>query len=370
MFKRLIPIIIVYLLVLGSYNKSSDDGIATAIAQWKQQYGSGWWLWGVAVIDFDKDGDGDILVQQHNGGSKILRNDNGYFRLANVGNDLGGTFRPHVFDFNNDGFPDIAYRDQGNNTFFLNNGGTFQPFNFAYGTGYYPIQHVRDFDSNGFLDFGHDWGRWYGNGTTFVFQEYVNPDWYRLPDYIQQFILDRWNEPHNRFLQVKFLYGDLNNDWELDVIVSGWGAYGGDSFGFYFLSYDDELFDVSDTIGIPNYGCPIAVKNQTVFASSAGLYIPFNGKINGDLSDFLEFEASDWGHEAFFTDEYIVISNIRGQKTDVYNYGFTKLFSFVSFDGESCNIGYVNRDNILDVIVGNEETISIIYGKKGKAEIE
>ena len=120
---------------------------------------------GVAVADYDNDGDFDIYMSNSNGANRLYRNDTnaagklGYFRevasaagVRDESRSLGCTFA----DFNNDGWQDLYVGNFGPNRMYRNNGdGTFSEVSSssatdhngrAYGTG------VTDYDDDGGLD--------------------------------------------------------------------------------------------------------------------------------------------------------------------------------------------------------------------------
>jgi hypothetical protein len=114
---------------------------------------------GLAVADYDGDGDLDVYMSNANGGNRLYRNDRGRFAevadssgVRDGGRSLGCMFA----DFDNDGWPDLYVGNFGRNRIYRNNGdgsftdetngsGADDP-NRAYGTS------TLDYDADGRLD--------------------------------------------------------------------------------------------------------------------------------------------------------------------------------------------------------------------------
>jgi hypothetical protein len=87
---------------------------------------------GIVLVDYDNDGDIDLIVDDHGFGVDILSN-NGAGQFSAVDNTItglptGGTTGDYAAagDFNSDGFVDICVRRQSSGDLFINNGnGTF-----------------------------------------------------------------------------------------------------------------------------------------------------------------------------------------------------------------------------------------------------
>ena len=87
---------------------------------------------GIVLVDYDNDGDMDMIVDNNSFGIDILSNNGaGQFNLINnnfTGLPTGGTTGDYAAagDFNGDGYVDICFRRQSSGDVFINNGnGTF-----------------------------------------------------------------------------------------------------------------------------------------------------------------------------------------------------------------------------------------------------
>jgi VCBS repeat protein len=350
-------------LALASPN---DNGITAALAQWRSEYGAGWWPWGVAIIDYDGDGDGDLCITQHNGGSRILRNDSGTFSWAA---ELPcGTFRPKVWDFDGDGWLDIGYREDVVNTFFANKGGAFTPLNFGYGTGNSRIRYTEP--GRGF---GDDFAWWEWTGDGFRLGNWYNPDWDALPASVQDFVWQEWQRPGNRFLSVWFDYGDLDGDGRDEVFVNGFADYGRSRFTRVLTRLaDGSLRDDTEARGFPlTDAVPVYVGDLNgdgradVVACGKGLYLSSKSGPHmltpGAVTDFVGRD-SVWPLEVLRTPEWLIVNDPRGRGTAIYGADLELLEEIGSWDGEPVAVGDIDGDGALDLAVGTGDTVLIYYG--------
>ncbi len=135
---------------------------------------------GMVLIDFDNDGDLDIIVDNQNFGVDILSNNgSGSFTavVATTGLPTAGTNGDFAgaADFNNDGYVDLCVRRGGDSDIYLNNGNstfTANGFNETASNGNKGGVCWADFDSDGDLDlFWTDGGTnqiWRNDSGTFV----------------------------------------------------------------------------------------------------------------------------------------------------------------------------------------------------------
>lgn len=358
---RLLPPLLSHLalalVMLAAPAPRPDDEIAGLLAEWKAEYGSGWWPWGLSALDYDGDGQMDLLITQHNGGSRVLRNDGGHFAWADVGSALGGTFRPVVWDFDGDGRPDLLFRDSGANTAFVNTGGKFAPLGFAYSTGNLPVK------EHGAWGFSHDFGKWLWTGSTFEAVEYTHPAFSKLPPAVAQFLADEWQKPANKYLQVWILEYDLNGDGLLDTIVCGFGYYGGSIFGRYLLAGPDgSLGDASALLGLPLDGTPVYAGPEGIVVTGRGLYVPSGRRWKLQPDDVTNFtkEIGVWPHAVYPVPGGLVVSNQRGGQTEIYAQTgpgqYAVVESLASWDGECIAVCPEF------VAVGSEDTVQIFWG--------
>ncbi|MEE9205602.1 MAG: FG-GAP-like repeat-containing protein, partial [Acidimicrobiia bacterium] len=128
---------------------------------------------GMGIIDFDGDGDLDLILDNHNFGIDILENDGaGGFSHATPNGDPGGIGLPEVAtsgdyaavaDFDRDGDVDIVARKEGLADIWVNGGGTFSANAFdqsAINTNKGGVSFC-DFDNDGDFDLF-----WTDNGTN------------------------------------------------------------------------------------------------------------------------------------------------------------------------------------------------------------
>lgn len=117
---------------------------------------------GVAVFDYDNDGDLDVFLVQSVGESKLFRNDlvpSGTLHFTDVTGSSGITFRGYGMgvatgDYNNDGFVDLLVTGYNSRALFRNNGnGKFTGVDFPQRAGIWSTSaSFFDYDRDGRLD--------------------------------------------------------------------------------------------------------------------------------------------------------------------------------------------------------------------------
>src|SRR5262245_16375733 len=117
---------------------------------------------GVALFDYDNDGDLDAFFVQSDGESKLFRNDlvpGGTLRFSDVTAASGIVFRGYGMgvatgDFDNDGNEDLLITGYGSRALFRNNGnGTFAQVDFPNPAGVWSTSaSFFDYDRDGLLD--------------------------------------------------------------------------------------------------------------------------------------------------------------------------------------------------------------------------
>jgi hypothetical protein len=117
---------------------------------------------GVALFDYDNDGDLDVLLVQSVGPSKLFRNDlvpTGKLQFVDVTASSGIDFRGYgmgaaIGDYNNDGFEDLLITGYGGSALYRNNGnGTFSRVSLRQPDGIWSTSaSFFDYDRDGRLD--------------------------------------------------------------------------------------------------------------------------------------------------------------------------------------------------------------------------
>ncbi|HEX2475757.1 MAG TPA: VCBS repeat-containing protein, partial [Lacipirellulaceae bacterium] len=137
-------------------NITPASGIAAIVAQ-KYQETPNWWLSGQHLVDLDNDGDLDLYLSNHGGGSvAALNNGSGVFVRVTGGN-LPDSEIHQMYDINEDGKLDVSmtYQD-GGGRWWLNNStpGTvnFTATNITRGGNTARSQVIMDFNSDGKAD--------------------------------------------------------------------------------------------------------------------------------------------------------------------------------------------------------------------------
>jgi len=178
---------------------------------------------GLAILDYDRDGDEDIfMAQDGNRGNVLLRREpSGTFADVSL---AAGVVVPvqgmgvAVGDYDRDGYFDVYTTNLDESTLFHNNGdGTFEDVTIAAGVGDLP-EHMGwgtfffDADNDGLLDL-------YNNNQT-GFGQVPNSFFHNLGDGTFEDLslssgLQCWNDG------IGSAYGDFDNDGDLDIVLAG-----------------------------------------------------------------------------------------------------------------------------------------------------
>jgi hypothetical protein len=397
---------------------AAETGIKAAMVKWRdaelaRQGGKfqshGWWPWGLRAFDYDNDGDLDLLASHHGRpGSIVLRSafaQTGKLTFVDAtrslgldGRDLpGADDRPWIWDFNGDGFLDIAgLSDESKPTSLLNRGGkafaAIPRFTFR------PLAHpkeVTDLNGDGHPDVdGGRKGRWLYDPNSGAFRRDAAPV-HAVPPGVPKAILGfiaemKGKSRSNRFLKEEFwthaLLGydtlgysprpiDLNGDGRGDVVLQAAAAYGGDWFGRYLIrTPDGKLTDATASVGLPQTGAPIAVEDLTgdglpdvlvAGKDTGGLYVNRGEdgfvRKGGEMSAFLSRRGpyllrayrvdldndGDWDW---------VLSNPRLGRAEIHeNKGggeFRRILAARAWDSNPVVVCDIDDDGRMDVVIG------------------
>lgn len=334
------------------------------------------------IADVNKDGTPDIIINGSNLSTykisgEVFSNEQGNFSLlSNLGVNAINRGDCKFIDYNNDGFPDLVVTgvtgDSKIKLHILKNDGSG---NFAFakeevGTTNRSTLEVFDYNHDGFLDFAQ-------NGKTGMYTA--------DPQVLDLFI----NNEGNSFTLNKFREGtigggfkfiDLNNDYELDLVIFGFKADHKQIFqvylnknGNYTLHQELDAFssgeiDYADlngdgfldlvVIGSRNYEEYLSV----FYNDGTGSFRP-DRIIGGGLSAAY-IKLGDLNNDGYY--DFVVKGNDKSYnpKTKVYIYdNVDKKFKLknttlpnVSGTGGQIEIFDYNNDNKLDLLINGEDS--------------
>lgn len=316
-------------------------GVTAIVETWKTQIGpntanGGQWLWGAAAIDYDGDGDSDIILTSHNAtptgvpDSILLRNEfvpSGTLSFTDVTASAFGagvkTFnsnKPNVWDLNGDGKWDLLCGEvgtsrinQGNGTF-LSNGQNI--------IGSDRKMTVKDINGDGikdytfmYLDNVYGLGKRYtclgtASGVFTVTNAVVS-----LPSETPQSVKDKLmaslalnntTTQYNRFHSVDYDVVDFNGDGKQDLLVTFDGGYEGDVWSAICVrDANNILQEVTVASGLPSTKCSIVSTKDANGdgmldvlvcgggVTKSGLWLQaangtFSNSANADIADFMK----------------------------------------------------------------------------------
>lgn len=394
-------------------------GISAAMQEWyrvemERQGGPGkshgWWPWGLRTADFDGDGVLDLLASHHGTPHSMLlrgeRGPDGGLRFADATKQFGidhrdlpgADDRPWVWDFDGDGFLDIAgLSDESSPGSAWNEGGKrFVPTKAPLFKSLAHPREVADLNGDGFLDLdAGEKGRWFFVPESKTFRHDPTPR-FGTPAGLGEDVLAPFLELQKtvRFFRVDMLTHDvvgydtlgyhphpidLDGDGTGDVVVRGSGGYGAPYVGRYLVRQKDgKLADRTAELGLPEAGAPIFIRDLTgdglpeilIVGNKAGdpaggLYV-HDGKayrrIDGAISKFLT-NRGPYLIRAYQTDfdndgqPDLILSNPRLGMTAVYhNQGGGQFAETLAvkgcWDSNPIAIADFDRDGRTDLAIG------------------
>jgi hypothetical protein len=380
-----------------------ETGLKVVMEAWKaeelQRQGGkfgdhGWWLWGLVVMDYDRDGDLDLVIQQHGAPQSIVvRNqlkETGKLTFTNANAELGlppnglaGCFTPAVWDFDGDGWVDLAYCDALHNTCFFNRQGKgFEPMGFVFGQ-LAGISPPVDLNGDGTLDVTSvNDGRQYlydAAARKFTSRPWEDAFHANPPDAVKAAIEEVKPKIVPRYLHFHE-HVNLTGKGPNDLVCGYFGSYGGAIFGRYLIADKDGKFrDATEELGLPKTGTPILMRDVSgdgiddVLIVGAGLYLSDGkGKFelkSGPLTQFLK-DRRDYIHRVSLVDfanagRYdLVVQNGRGATARIFENlggGDFRETAKASTWVDAITVCDINGDGLTDVLIGGPAEDVTIY---------
>lgn len=251
----------------------SETGLESIMTNWGAA-----WPWGVTLIDYNNDDKMDIIATNHGHGGVIIKNvstspSTPQFQdvTAQLGIDphatiLGGDGRSEVFDWNGDGYIDIAnFSDEQTLKNLENRGGsTFV----ALESVMRPISHfqdIRDINGDGYLDLLSIKGDKHYDPQTGEFTPkgpWTNPHPRSdKPDNLPTEITDAYASfSEILYFKDQYFYHDFDRDGYEDLLVSCFTNYIDSASVGWLLMGDGagNYENVTTSVGLPSSGTPIS----------------------------------------------------------------------------------------------------------------
>jgi hypothetical protein len=288
-------------------NITAVSGVAAIVAQ-KYQETPNWWLSGQHLVDLDNDGDLDLYLSNHGGGSVAALNDgSGVFTRVTSGSIPDSEIH-QIYDINDDGRVDVSmtYLD-GGGRWWLNSSTpgmvNFTATNITRGGNTARSQVMMDFNGDG----NADWLRSAPPGLVVDFGNGAGGFTAGSLSYIVPGTSSNEN--------ASFLPADFDDDGDIDLLVVNGGGYDG-TLGMtsYWRNNGNLTFtDVTAAASIPTNGTIargigdfdqdgdtdfIAIENKSMppailLNNGQGVFTKKSGAVTGVASDTMEYSA--WG---------------------------------------------------------------------------
>ena len=232
-----------------------------------------WWMWGLRFIDYDTDGDLDIIISQHaTPGCTIARNnrvETGEITFTDVGEELLGDKRncgiaagkQKVVDLNKDGFPDIVgfYPGTLAKSFLNQNGASFKEIptqittnaSRSVRTDYSNLNGIEDRNGDTYPDVTDLINDWLWDTAANVWKKV--PSSYEKPHNLPAHVLAQVQEAEseNRFFFTNYFEYDLDNDDDVDILVSVYSNHNPTKFMYVLTRQSDgSLLDQTEVLGL------------------------------------------------------------------------------------------------------------------------
>ena len=319
-------------------NVTTVSGVGAIITQ-KYQETPNWWLSGQHLIDLDNDGDLDLYLSNHGGGSVVaLNNGNGVFTRLTTGS-FPDTEIHQMYDINEDGRVDVSmtYQD-GGGRWWVNNSlpGTvnFTATNITRGGNTSRSQVMLDFNGDGKVD-------WLRSAPPGVVVDFGNG----LGGFTEgslTFTIPGTSSNNN----ASFLPADFDDDGDLDLLLLVGGNYDGTpGKTLYWRNNGNMTFtDITISTGIPANG---------TIAKGIGDYDQ-----DGD-TDFIALENKSMPPVIYLNNGQGVFTKkagaVTGAGSGTLDYSFWGTAISTDFD----------NDGIVDIIMNGKYFLKVLRGTGG-----
>ena len=376
--------------------KIMENWAADELQRQGGKYGDhGWWLWGLTAVDFDNDGDADLVPTHHgSSGGLLIRNllkETGKLTFTNAtaamgvaSRDLpqGMGLRTFAMDLNGDGWLDLVGVRSAH---FINEKGMrFVPAGKQRFDTIYPLS-TDDFNGDGHPDFedGVNAMIWNPAASEFKAQALSLPFTSNIPPVVMEQVAEKLKKV--RFWRYHYITDcDLDGDGINDVVVTGFAGYSGNGqTRFLAADKDGRLADRTDASGLPGDAAIIllfdfngdgAVDVLNAQTPQSGLYLnDGHGKFTltpGPVTAFLK-QTGPYLHRAWAVDfncdgkPDLVLSNPRFGRAEIYeNLGggnFKVLHKATGWDSDPVAVCDVDGDGLPDVVIGGPANSITIY---------